>query len=232
MINLGVRHLLPRDWRYVAWVDCDVEFRVDGWAQEALYQLQHYPLIQPWQQCVDLGYSGNVMSTYSSFGFLTTTGTRIQKTSTEPYPYGHSGYAWAATRAWWEQSGGLMDFAILGAADHHMAWAAVNNVETSVHGAMAPSYLRRCQEWQARTMRVTRGRVGYSAGRIEHAFHGPKARRYYKERWQILADHSYDPDKHLAYNSDGVVEIVDNIKLEQAISAYNRSRCEDSIEES
>lgn len=37
--------------------------------------------------------------------------------------YGHTGYVWACTRYFWENVGGLMDFCILGSADHNMALA-------------------------------------------------------------------------------------------------------------
>jgi len=231
MINLGVRHLLPADWRYLAWVDADVEFRNEGWAQETLHQLQHFAVVQPWQHCADLGHLGAIMQTHTSFGYRTQAGERIQRWSGEPYPYGHSGFAWACTRAFWEQVEGLPDFCILGSADHHAAWAMIGDVDSTIHGGMSPAFFRRLREWQARAVRVTHGEVGFTVGRIEHAFHGPKGRRYYRERWQILVDHGFDPDADLMKDAQGVVHIVGKPALEAAIRKYNRSRHEDSIEE-
>jgi hypothetical protein len=230
MINLGVRYLLPRHWKYVAWVDADVEFRDPNWAQETLHQLQHFAVVQPWQQCSDLGATGNVMQLFQSFGLLHQRGVRKQKYSAEPYPYGHSGFAWAATRAFWERVEGMIDFAVLGSADHHMAWAMVGDVDASVHQKMHPAYLRRCREWQARAKAACGGEIGFCQGRIEHHFHGPKARRYYRERWQILVDAKYNPDTDLTYDEQGLVQLTRK-DLEQAIRKYNRSRAEDSIEE-
>lgn len=230
LINLAVRHLLPRDWRYVAWVDADVHFRDPQWAQETLHQLQHFAVVQPWQHCTDLGFEGSILKTHSSFGYLTQTGVQIQRNSHEPYPYGHSGFAWAATRAFWEQAQGLMDFCILGSADHHMAWAMTGKVDSTIHRGMTPSFFRRCHEWQDRVVRVTHKEVGFVNGRIEHAFHGPKKRRYYRERWQILVDHGFDPDRDLMHDDQGLVQLCGKPELEQAIRRYNRSRHEDSIE--
>lgn len=232
LVNLGVRYLLPKDWKYVAWVDADVEFRDQHWAQEALHQLQHTPLIQPWQQCLDLGHSGNVMSTHQSFGFMHQMGVRKQETSEQPYQYAHCGYAWCGTREFWEATGGgLIDFAILGSGDHHMAWGAIGQVDVSVHQRMSAGYLRRCREWQQRVTRVTNKEIGFSNGRIDHAWHGSKARRYYKERWQILVEHAFDPDKDLTYDNQGVIHLIGKPGLEQAVRKYNRSRQEDGIEE-
>lgn len=231
MINLGVRHLLPRDWKYLAWVDCDVFFRDPNWAQETMHQLQHWPVVQPWMQCVDLGFQGNVFQTHQSFGYLHQTGVRKQRWSGEPYAYGHSGFAWACTRTFWEQVGGLIDFAILGSADHHMAWAMVGDVESTIHRKMHPSFFRMCREWQTKAIRVTHKQVGFVPGRIEHQFHGPKKRRYYRERWDVLVQHNYNPDVDLMHDSQGIVQIANKHDLEQAIRVYNRSRYEDSIEE-
>ena len=231
MINLGVRHLLPRDWRYMAWVDADVHFRSPSWALDTVHQLQHWPVVQPWQQCTDLGPNGSIMQTHQSFGWLRQSGKSMQKTPTQPYAYAHTGFAWACTRAFWEQSGGLLDFCILGSADHHMAWAMIGDGTWTVHKAMGPSYMRKVEEWQTRAMRVTHGQVGFVPGRIEHQFHGSKAARQYRERWQILVDAKYDPERDLMYDSQGVIKLAGKPNLEQAIRVYNRGRNEDGVDE-
>lgn len=230
LINVGVRYLVPREAKYIAWIDADVEFRDKHWAQEALHQLQHFPVIQPWQHCADLGHYGAICQTHTSFGFLNQTGVRQQKWSGEPYPYGHSGFAWACTRAFWEQAEGLLDCCILGSADHHMAWSCVGQCDSTIHKRMAPSFFRRVREWQGRVTPITHREVGFSVGRIEHSFHGPKKRRYYRERWQILVDHGFDPDTDLRRDPQGVIHIT-KPALEAAVRKYNRSRFEDSIEE-
>jgi hypothetical protein len=230
LVNLGVRHLLPRDWKYVAWIDCDVEFRDPNWAGEAMQQAQHHPLLQPWQSCADLGPTGQITTNFSSFGFLQQTGVTMQTSPEQPYKYGHSGFAWVATRAMYEAASGLLDFAILGSADHHMAWASLGSVvESSVHAGMSDDFKQRCTEWQNRVVPMTHKQVGYSAGRLEHSFHGPKKRRYYRERWQILVDNKFQPSKDLRYDDQGVLQLVGKPNLEAAIRAYNRSRAEDDI---
>lgn len=231
LINLGVRRLVPHDARYIAWVDCDVSFRDRYWAQKTIHQLQHWPVVQPWQQCADLGAREDILSTFQSFGWLLQSGVRMQTSSKEPYAYGHTGYAWACRRDFWEAVNGLMDFAILGSADAHMAWAMIGRVEASVHGRMSDSFKRRCADWQTRALRLTHGQVGFVNGRIEHAFHGPKAKRAYRERWQILVDHGFDPDHDLMYDDQGLVQLVGKPGLEQAILEYNRHRDEDSTGE-
>ncbi len=230
MINLGVKHLLPRDWRYIAWVDADVEFRSPSWAQDTLHQLQHFAVVQPWSHCADLGARGAVCATHASFGFTDSKGTRKKQTP-NGYSYGHTGYAWACTRAFWEQVEGLVDFCCLGSADHHMALACVGECERTIHTQMISPFFRKLLEWQARAVRATHREVGFVEGRIEHHFHGKKAFRYYKERWQILVDHGFDPDVDLMKDAQGVIRIVSKPALDSAIRKYNRARNEDSGDE-
>lgn len=233
MINLGFRHVSVKyNAKYLAWIDMDVFFRDPNWAQETLHQLQHFPVVQPWQDCADLGPHGGIHQHFRSFGFQHQKRMPKQKhPSQKEYQYAHSGFAWACTRSFFEQVEGLMNFAILGSADHHMAFAMIGETKDTIHGKMHPSFFRKCYEWQAKALRITQGEVGFTTGRIEHWFHGPKKRRYYRERWQVLVDHLYDPDKDLITDSQGITILAGKPRLEQAIRMYNRSRFEDSIEE-
>lgn len=232
LINLGVKHLLPTNWKYLSWVDGDVGFRnKDGWALEAIHQLQTFNVLQPWQQCVDLGPHGNIMQTFNSFGYIHQRGDKKQRHKGEPYIYAHSGFAWSCNRYFWEQVGGLFDRAVLGSADHHMAWAMIGQTMSTIHGKMGKDFFDAILEWQRKAIKACAGDVGYSAGRLEHHFHGPKGRRYYRERWQILVDHQFNPIHDLEYDAQGVLRLVGKPGLEVAIRKYNRSRMEDSIEQ-
>ena len=232
MINLGVQRLLPKDWRYLAWVDADISFSNPGWAQETMHQLQHYLVVQPWSDCLDLGINGNVLQHFESFCSIHRKGLKKQRHPGEPYKYAHSGFAWACTRYFWENIGSLMEFPILGSADHHMAWAMIGDVDSTIHGKMSPSFFRKCREWQALACHVTHGDdLGYVKGRIEHHFHGPKAARQYRERWQILIDNDYDPDKDIAKDAQGLTVLTNKPKLLGDIRDYFRARNEDSIED-
>lgn len=231
MINLGVRHLLPRDWKYVAWVDGDVFFQSPNWALETMHQLQHFPVVQPWSECIDGGPHGNAIAMHTSFCSLIRRGKRIQAHSGEPYQYGHSGFAWACTRQFWENVGGLMEFPILGSADHHMAWAMINRVGVTIHDGMTQAFRRRCEEWQTRAFRESMGHLGYVPGVLHHRWHGKKSNRRYRERWQILVDNHYDPDTDLRRDHQGLLYLVNKPRLADEIRRYMRVRQEDGIDE-
>lgn len=230
LINLG-RRLLPHDARYVCWEDADVYHENENWALETIHQLQHYPVVQTWSECTDMGPYGNALSLFHSFAKLAHQGVRMQTCPTQPYQYGHSGFSWACTREFWENTKGLLDFAILGSADHHMAWAMLNHVDWSVHGGMSEEFKRRAREWQRNAYRVTHGHIGYVPGMLKHFWHGKKRDRKYRERWQILIEHKFNPDTHLRYDSQGLLQLVNHPHLEEDIRKYCRQRNEDSIDE-
>lgn len=233
MLNLGMRSVTIRypEAKYLAWVDADVFFRDPHWATETVQQLQHFNVVQPWSDCADLGHRGGILQHFKSFGAQHQRRMPKQKSPNDPYQYAHTGFAWACTRRFFEAIGGLMDFPILGSADHHMGFGMIGEVMDTVHGGMTDGFKRRAKEWEARAVRATLREVGFVSGRIEHEFHGPKKRRYYRERWQILIEHKFNPDTDLMYDEAGVIQLVGKPDLEQAIRLYNRSRMEDSIEE-
>lgn len=251
MINLGVRHLLPANWKYVAWIDGDIIWTNKYWGLEAIHQLQHYPVIQPWTDGLDLGPHGNVMSHFKSFGHQdfhqfdlhlrnATNGTKHRAISGVPCSsvphgdyrrFGHTGFAWACTRLFWENVGGLMDFCILGSADHNMALSCVGAVDFSIHKAMPRGFYERCHDWQRRALMITHKKVGSTHDRIEHLFHGKKKNRFYTERWKILVHYQFDPNKDLMYDSQGLLHLRGKPDLERAIMHYNRSRREDEVYE-
>jgi hypothetical protein len=234
LLNICEKQLVPRWARYLAWIDCDVFFRNPEWAQETIQQLQHYPIVQPWQSAVNLGPTGNVSKAFDSVGHMIHKGidpVRGKKYNGDPYIFGHTGYAWACTRAFWENVQGLIDFAILGSADHHMALGCRGMYSHSVHSMMGGTFKELIHAWQTRAMQVTHGVVGFVNGRIEHEFHGPMSRREYVKRWEILIKHNFCPVNDLRRDDQGVIQLVGKPGLEHDIRTYNRRRLEDSIEE-
>lgn len=231
LINLGEENLLPNNWKYLAWVDCDVHFRNHNWARETIHQLQHYQIVQPWKDALDLSSDGGVMQHFTSFGYHVAKGIKHAPSVHNPYclPYSHTGYAWAVSRHFYENVGKLLDFAILGAGDAHIAWACVGGVQRTINQQMSDGYKHLANLWQEKARDACGGLVGYTPGRIEHHFHGNKTNRRYGTRWQILVKHKFDPMKDLKYDSQGVLRLKGKPRLEHDIMRYNRARFEDDV---
>jgi hypothetical protein len=232
LINLGIARL-PHDWKYLAWIDGDIEFRKAGWAAETVHALQQYDVVQPWSDCYDLGPNDEHLAHHRSFCRQFWHGEPVSggKWSHDggPYAYPHSGYAWAATRTAIEWLGGLIEIAAIGAGDHHMALGLVGLIERSVPPGISASYLRGLRQWQASAVRHIHGNIGFVWGTIEHNWHGRKLDRRYIDRWDIVARHGFDPDVDLKRNSFGVLELAGNKPdMMRDLDRYFRQRNEDA----
>lgn len=230
-LNLLMQRL-PLNWKYVAWVDADIMFVRPDWAQETIQQLQHYDLIQMFSHAVDLGPNFEPITQFRGFMKSYADGVPI----TNPYGYytginWHPGFAWAARRSAIDNLGGLIDRAILGSADRHMAAALIGKIETSYHPKVSPAYIKMLNIWQGRANQFIQKNVGHMDGLISHYWHGKKIDRGYSSRWKILYDDQYNPELDLKRDTQGLFQITDrNIKLRDDIRKYFRSRNEDSID--
>lgn len=234
MINIGISRL-PQDWEYVAWIDADVEFMRHDWPEEIVHQLQHYQVIQLFQNAIDLGPQGEVLKTYDSFMWSWITHQPLPYSNhgcQGYYPHWHPGYAWAARREAIDSLGGLIDFAILGAADHHMACALIGKVtEYAMPKKISPAYKKHLLIWQERAETHIRRDVGYMPGTIFHHWHGKKSDRKYVQRWDIIIKHKFDPEYDLKRDWQGVLTLTDKgMRMRNDIREYFRQRNEDSID--
>lgn len=249
LINVGVQHL-PADWKYVAWVDSDVLFAREDWANETIHQLQHYKFVQMWSQYQDLTPNYEVHALTRSFAdcYLHGGEGRVGKAVSSHrdrdgygsgprrgYP-GAPGLAWACRRDAWDAVGGLIDWTILGAGDWYMAHALVGKLSSvSRPQAHSTKFVQMMIEWEARAERHIRRNVGVVQGLALHYWHGSKKFRRYRTRDQILVDCEYDPMLDLKRDSQGVYQLSDqhtprSIRLRDELRAYFRQRNEDGTD--
>jgi hypothetical protein len=232
LLNLGIQDVVRRDpdARYIATIDADVRFRQKGWAAETVHALQRFDVVQPWVDCYDLGPNGEHLELHRSFGKLWADQTPLiqgPNAAYGPYQFGHPGYAWAYRRSVLSELGLLVETAVLGAADHHMAMAFIGRVMDSVPRNLGPNYIAPLVRWQDRARRFGMN-MGYVPGTIEHDFHGSKRKRRYIERWDILHKHNFDPITDLIKNEFGVTELAGNKPgLRMDIERYFSERSED-----
>jgi hypothetical protein len=226
MLNIGINRL-PPDWEYVAWIDADLMFARPDWVQETIQQLQHYSVIQMFATCLDLDPNYNPFFTHKGFVYSY----QNKLAGGNAYEFWHPGYAWAARREAIDGMGGLIDWAILGAADHHMATALIGNVLKSCHGGMSQGYRDSLLRWQGEADKHVRRNIGYMDGVVLHYWHGRKKDRNYVGRWDVLVKNGYDPRYDIKRDWQGVWQLTDrSIPLRDGIRNYFRQRNEDSID--
>lgn len=152
LIDIGVSRL-PGDWKYVAWIDADVQFVRPDIVVETIHQLQHFSVVQMFAQAIDLGPTHQPIGSFKGFVAQWMAHNGTVPADMEEYGVWHPGYAWACRRDAWDQIGGLIDFGIVGSADRYMACGLIGAMAQSLGPELVrecPVYTDWCLEWQAR----------------------------------------------------------------------------------
>lgn len=199
MINVGVKKLLPPDWKALAWIDSDIEFDSPNWALDTLKLLTDFDLVQLFTSAYDLNENHMSMNVWQSYGYKFCNGETFKHT--KGLNYWHSGYAWACSRAFYDSVGGLYEKGIVGSGDYVMTQGFVGN--TACGDRSLIGFKNDIEKYNANL--CVDVKIGYIPCNIRHYFHGSKINRKYIERNQILIRHKYDPAKHLSYDENGIL---------------------------
>jgi hypothetical protein len=224
MINLGVKKLLPKNWKAFAWIDSDLEFENNTWAMDTLKILNGTKdIVQLFSHAVDMNYDESNLNIFNSFGYSFS---KKKKYTTSKNNYWHPGFAWAITRKAYEKIDGLYDKGILGSGDNIMALSLINKVENTLNLDYNKDYKNSILEFQQKIKKL---RLGYTPGVIRHYFHGTKENRKYHERWQILIKYNYSPNIHIKYNKEGIIVPTKEFpeEFKEDIMNYFKERKED-----
>lgn len=231
LINIGVSRL-PPDWKYVAWIDADVQFARADIVEETIHQLQHFSVVQMFAHATDLGPRHEPLGSFAGFVSQWMQQNGGTPPGTEAYGVWHPGYAWACRRDAWDHLGGLIDFGIVGSADHYMACGLIGQMAQGLSAEIiqdCPVYTAWCFEWQARAAHYIKHNIGFVDGLLLHYFHGAKKNRGYVNRSEILWRNQFDPTTDIKRDWQGVWQLSDQkAELRDQLRAYFRSRDEDN----
>lgn len=234
------------DAKYFAIVDADVGFSKGDWVNDTLHALQHYDVVQMWSKAFDLDPHGEIISEHRSFmDHYLAGGTPVPAeggySGGGGYPgfpgsKWHPGYAWGWRRSAWDAVGGLYDTAILGSADSYMAWGLVGKVQEILNTRFSPGYRKSVLDWQMRADWYLKRNVGVVKGSLFHYWHGPKVKRRYVDRNEILISTQFDPYRDLIPDTYGLWQLkheiwherLRSIKIRDHIRQYFHERDEDS----
>ena len=224
LINTGVKSL-PNDWKYVAWIDADLEFLNSNWVQDTIKELQDADMVQMWHTAVNLGTHEEALKIDKSFAYMFV-GSGTPWTPSDKYGFWHPGYAWACTRAAFQKMGGLPDWAILGSGDRHLAMSLAGLGQTSCPGTIHENYKMMLKLYEKSLKNF---KVSWVDGTIIHFWHGSFADRRYKERWDILIKNAFDPFEDIGYTDEGIVQLTEKgRRFEKFLDDYFIGRKEDS----
>jgi len=200
MINLGVKYLLPKDYKAFAWIDADVEFESPSWAMDTLKILNGCKdIVQLWSHSIDMSRDEMNLNIFNSFGYRNVKDKRFV---TNFQDFWHPGFAWAMTRTAYEKMGGLYDKSIVGSGDSIMSHSLINKVHIWQNPKYSDDYNMSMDEYQKK---VSGLRLGYVPGVIRHYYHGSKKNRRYVQREEMIISHEFSPIKHITYDEIGII---------------------------
>lgn len=213
-INVAVAHALPYDWQQLCWLDSDVHFVRPNWVGECIHKLQHYDFLQMFSHARDLSPTYEVLPEKyphaDGAGWVQAWKDGKLEGSAYPPARVFPGLAWAATRRGWDAVGGLLDFAIWGGGDWHMAHALVEKTEGMMRNDLHRNYQKMVMQWYHRCRTHIRQNVGVMEGSIFHAWHGRKEGRGYNQKHALLARIGFDPLRHLKRDYQGLWQLHDD----------------------
>jgi hypothetical protein len=230
MMNLMVARL-PESARYIAFMDSDLNMMNPNWVDETIQQLQHYEVVQMFSESINLNPSHGFLNG-PRIGWVEAYNKGMNLTHSNYGSMPHPGFAWAFNRSALDHLGGLLDQAILGSGDLHMARALLSNVNDSLPKGLSQGYREMLEIWADRAKKHIRKDVGVVPGLVAHYWHGKRVDRQYNERWKILEKYNYSPTIHLKKDWQGLDQFTDaaNDGLMQDIRRYFIGRNEDSID--
>jgi hypothetical protein len=192
---------LPKQFKYVFWVDADVLFTNKDWLVDGVKELQQANIIQPFSRCFHLEMGETrpsdealIQSHFVNEGDLVIKDRRVwnsfcfnyvnnkDRAASENYDlHGHIGFAWGARREVLEAVP-LYDKALIGGADHIIGHAAAGHIP---HKCITKSFtedIEAVTEWSKKFYSVVEGKIGYVRGNLYHLWHGDIAKRQYLKR--------------------------------------------------
>jgi|688.fasta_scaffold77836_2 hypothetical protein len=203
MINIGIKKLLPENWKAVAWIDADIEFDSPNWALDTLKILNGCKdVVQLFSHNIFMDKNGDTELILSGFGFQYIKKTKRSNRIKDINSYWHPGFAWACTRKFYEKIGGLYEYAITGDGDMQMASCFIQNYKSALPQDVSENYKKTLEEFENKVFGC---RIGYVPGIIRHHYHGSINSRKYDMREQILTKYDYSPTIYLTKDDNGLL---------------------------
>lgn len=201
----------------IAWVDADLIFNNQNWLHETQQKLAQFPVVQLFQNVIDLDADGEQIRTLPGYVWG-----RDQGISGHLRPGG----AWAARRDVLQH--GLLDDHIIGGGDVMLLIGMTGWWKHPLLKQIGHNWRQKTLRDAAQIYPTVRNHLGYITGNCHHLYHGEQANRNYVGRLAKLTDHAFDPDEDIAIDANGLWKWnSDKPEMHQAVASYFEERRED-----
>lgn len=211
LLNVGIEAMPPACDK-IAWLDCDVVFEDDCWAERASKRLDDgVALLHLFETRIDLqpGSSADRPNGRQRASLIAEwlRGERSPSLFARPQALkpvaATGGLAWAARRSVLVAHG-LYDRAVLGSGDRALLNAAIGRPDWAAEMiCMNPAQRNHFDAWALPFHQAVRNAVGFLDGRVLHLWHGEPARRRYLERYADFEPFDFDPNADIRLTSEG-----------------------------
>ena len=232
LINYGVSKL-PDNCKYYAWIDCDVLFQSENWAEQAVEKLQNSDVVKLFKKVY---YMPKDMLTYDGSKIPNVQGviwqSKIHKNWLErrrsrELHFSAPGFAWAAKRESFEDIGGLYDKNIIGSGDTFFVDCYLNSWD--IHGFASKfndNMKFDLNKWRD-AVQAKNLVLDYVPVDICHLWHGSLKNRKYMDRHDIILNYDYDPQSDVKMINDVYEWNSDKTGMHNDIKQYFYDRQED-----
>jgi hypothetical protein len=239
LLNIALDSL-PKECDKVAWVDADVIFEDEKWIKKTSRLLSDYKIVQPYSSGIKLKLDESI----EDFKKLDNSEIEKRKVLSMSKKYSHKkkiivdeelidcypGLAWAARR---DVIGkiGFYDKMIIGAADLLMCCASYGFYIPplgEIWQSCSDKSTYDQKKWFDNAKKEILSSIYFLEGSLFHLWHGDYKDRHYKERYKILKEGDFDPEKDLRLNKEGCFEwATDKERLHKEIKRYFEIRKEE-----
>ena len=231
LINYAISQL-PYNVKYVAWVDCDILFIQQDWAEQAIKKLRENDIIQLFKKVYMLpkgeqhfnpSYSAQQGVIWQNKIYKNWLSRRKNK----ELHFSAPGFGWAARMDYLKKIGGIYDKNIVGSGDTFMVDCLLNSWEIHGYANKFTDGMKRDMSKYVQKVVDNKPRVDYIPVDILHLYHGAVENRKYMERHDIVKKYNFDPSTDIKLENNVFEWNSDKFGMHEEIRQYFFDRKED-----
>ena len=231
LINYGTSKL-PPECKYFAWIDCDVIFSDDQWANAAEEKLKQCDILQLFKKVIylpkgDLTFQGRkITSVQSVIWQYKIHRNWLNRRRYKDLPFSVPGFAWAARREVFSDIG-IYDRNIVGSGDTFLVDCYLNSWDIHGFAKKFTDHMKRDMLNWCEQLRAKKPVLDYLPIDIYHLWHGSLKNRKYMDRHDIILKYDYDPAADVVLKNDVYEWATPKTEMHEDIEQYFHERKED-----
>lgn len=229
LLNIALDYL-PKESKYVAWLDCDILFENSNWVKLASGLLEDNDVIQLFEKVINLKNTNTKQINLEvakklPFEKSVYSGIYAYKNGLSPDDIifqSNPGLAYAAKTAWLKKNK-FYDVTVVGGGDTFFLFALINHIEHILSGPYTQQQKKHYKAWSHKIK--SKPKISYLPQKIYHMYHGDSKFRRYSDRHMILTELNFDPLIHLELSDKGIWQwTFEGNNIKHKVYEYMKSR--------